>query len=155
MKKIRVSTVALTFTLLAFTPAFGGNTKTIKGMITGRAADNLTVRTNDGTIQTVTLTDSTQVKTPKGLGLRSQQMSWAELIPGLKVQIKGTPDPSGNFTAQEVKFNKDDLETASMIQAGLTPTEQRVSANAENISTNAENISANKGAITTNASNIS
>jgi len=123
-------------------------------MITGRAADTLTVRTTDGTNQTVTLTDSTKVKTPKGLGLRSQDMSWAELIPGLKVQIKGTPDGSGNFIAQEVKFNKDDLETASMIQAGLAPTEQRVAANAENISTNAQNISTNQQNIATNATNI-
>jgi len=152
MKRTSAWILALTLTLGCM--AFGDDTKTIKGMITGRAADSLTVRAADGTTQTVTLTDDTKVQSPKGLGIRKEQMSWASLIPGLKVTVKGAPDSSGNLVAKEIKFSKDDLQTASMIQAGLTPTEEKVAANAQNIAANKENIGVNKENIAVNSANI-
>jgi len=155
MKRINVSALALIFMLacMALTSAFGGDTRTVKGLITARTADTITVRA-DGAAQTITLTDETKVQSPKGLGIRKEQMSWASLIPGLKVQVKGVPDASGNLIAKEIKFSKDDLQTASMIQAGLTPTEERVAANAQDIGTNQENIAANKENIAVNSANI-
>jgi len=155
MKRINVSALALIFTLActALTSAFGGDTRTVKGLITARTADTITVRA-DGAAQTITLTDETKVQSPKGLGIRKEQMSWASLIPGLKVQVKAVPDASGNLIAKEIKFSKDDLQTASMIQAGLTPTEEKVAANAQNIGTNQENIAANKENIAVNSANI-
>jgi OmpA-OmpF porin, OOP family len=160
MKRMSGWILALTLTLGCM--AFGEDTKTIKGMITGRTADSLTVRGADGTTQTVTLTDDTKVQSPKGLGIRKEQMSWASLIPGLKVSVKGAPDASGNLVAEEIKFSKDDLQTASMIQAGLTPTEEKVAANAQNIAANKENIgvnsaniAANKGQIAANQEEVS
>jgi len=152
MRKSSVWIFALIFTVGSM--AFGDDTKTIKGLITRRTADALTIRAADGSTQTVTLTDDTKVQSPKGLGIRKEQMSWASLIPGLKVSVKGTPDSSGNLVAKEVRFSKDDLQTASMIQAGLTPTEEKVAANAQNISANADNISANKENIAVNSANI-
>jgi outer membrane protein OmpA-like peptidoglycan-associated protein len=155
MKRITVWTLALAlmFASAALTPAFAGDTKTVKGLITARTADTITVRA-DGATQTITLTDDTKVQSPKGLGIRKEQMSWASLIPGLKVQVKGVPDGSGNLIAKEIKFSKNDLQTASMIQAGLTPTEEKVAANAQNIGTNQENIAANKENIGVNSANI-
>ena len=84
MKRINVSALALIFTLActALTSAFGGDTRTVKGLITARTADTITVRA-DGAAQTITLTDETKVQSPKGLGIRKEQMSWASLIPGL------------------------------------------------------------------------
>jgi OmpA-OmpF porin, OOP family len=152
MRKSSVWIFALILTVGSM--AFGDDTKTIKGLITKRTADALTIRAADGSTQTVTLTDDTKVQSPKGLGIRKEQMSWASLIPGLKVSVKGTPDSSGNLVAKEVRFSKDDLQTASMIQAGLTPTEEKVAANAQNISANADNISANKENIAVNSANI-
>src|SRR5438874_5090137 len=155
MKRINVSALALIFTLActALTSAFGGDTRTVNGLITARTADTITVRA-DGAAQTITLTDETKVQSPKGLGIRKEQMSWASLIPGLKVQVKAVPDASGNLIAKEIKYSKDDLQTASMIQAGLTPTEEKVAANAQNIGTNQENIAANKENIAVNSANI-
>ena len=157
MKRITVWTFVLTlvFAFTASTPSFADDSKTVKGLITKRAADTLTIKASDGTSQTVTLTDETKVQSPKGLGIRKEQMSWASLIPGLKVSVKGTPDASGNLVAKEIKFSKDDLQTASMIQAGLTPTEEKVATNAENIGANKENIAANKENIANNSANIS
>jgi outer membrane protein OmpA-like peptidoglycan-associated protein len=155
MKRITVWTIALAlmFACTALPPAFAGDTQTVKGLIIARTPDTITVRAN-GTTQTITLTDETKVHSPKGLGLRKEQMSWASLIPGLKVQVKGVPDASGNLVAKEIKFSKDDLQTASMIQAGLAPTEERVAANAQNIATNQSDIAANKENIGVNSANI-
>jgi OmpA-OmpF porin, OOP family len=139
---------------MTFTHALADDTRSVKGMITGRSADAITVRTAGGESQTITLTDDTKVQTPKGLGLRKEQVSWASLIPGLKVSVKGIPDASGNLVAREINFSKNDLQTASMIQAGLTPTQEKVETNAQNISMNQQNISANQGAIANNAANI-
>ena len=156
MKKIDSRTIALSlaFGCMMLVQAFAQET-TVKGMITGRTSDNMTIRTSDGTTRNVTLTDDTKVQTPKGLtGLRKEQMSWAQLIPGLKVSVKGTSDGSGNLVAKTVTFSKGDLQTASMIQAGLTPTQERVSTNEQNISANQQNISANQQKISANQEGI-
>ena len=145
-------------TSLAF--AFGGNETKLKGLITTRTADALTLNTNDGT-QVVTLTDSTKVQSPKGLGIRKEKMSWTSLIPGLKVSITANPGADGKLEAKTVTFSKDDLETASMIQAGLTPTEQKVETNKQDIaanktatSVNEANIAANKAQISSNQDEV-
>ncbi len=127
---------------------------TVKGLITGRTADTLTVRSDQGS-QVITLTDSTKVQTPKGLGLRKQQMSWASLIPGLKVTVKAIAVPGSNLLAKTVTFSKDDLQTASMIQAGLAPTEEKVAANRVQIAANKEAIAVNEANIAANKARIS
>jgi len=145
-------------TSLAF--AFGGNETKLKALITTRTADALTLNTSDGT-QVVTLTDSTKVQSPKGLGIRKEKMSWTSLIPGLKVSITASPGADGKLEAKTVTFSKDDLETASMIQAGLTPTEQKVETNKQDIaanktatSVNEANIAANKAQISSNQDEV-
>jgi len=143
---------ALLVCCASLTGAFAQETE-IKGLITQRSSDTVTVRSDAGT-QIVTLTDSTKVQTPKGLGLRKQQMSWAELIPGLKVKIKAVPGADGRPEAKTISFSKDDLQTASMIQAGLAPTEQKVEANRQGIAENKDNIAANKENISVNQANI-
>jgi outer membrane protein OmpA-like peptidoglycan-associated protein len=138
--------------------AFGDDTKTVKGLITGRSADTVRLRAADGSTLTVKLTDDTKVQRPKGLThLRKEQMSWTDLIPGLKISVKAVPDASGTLTAQEISFSKDDLQRASAMQAALTPTEEKVATNAQNINankeasaTNAQNIEANKAQIEAN-----
>ena len=127
--------VILVLSCFAVISAYGQDEVTIKGLVTGRTADSLTIQTGSGN-QTVTLTDSTKVQSPKGLGLRKQQMSWASLIPGLKVTVKGMPGAEGKVEAKTITFSKDDLQTASMIQAGLTPTEEKVAANKQKIAEN-------------------
>jgi len=131
----------------------GQDETSVKGLITARTADTLTLRTADGN-QVITLTDSTKVQSPKGLGLRKQQMSWTSLIPGLKVSVKGFPTSDGKLEAKTITFSKDDLQTASMIQAGLTPTEEKVAANAVKIAANKEAISVNEANISANKAQI-
>jgi outer membrane protein OmpA-like peptidoglycan-associated protein len=153
MRKISVLIVALLFCCTTITLLYAEDEATVRGLITERSADTLTLRTESGS-QVVTLTDSTKVESPKGLGLRKEQMSWTSLIPGLKVTVKGV-STGGKFQANRITFSKDDLQTASMIQAGLTPTEQKVEENKQNIATNQESISVNQANISANKAQIS
>jgi outer membrane protein OmpA-like peptidoglycan-associated protein len=103
---------------------------------------------------TVTLDDDTKVQQPKGLGIRKKQMSAAVLIPGLKVSVDGTSQDATHVLAKSITFDGDDLETAEMIQAGLSPTEQKVATNQQNIAKNKQNIEANKQNIASNKATI-
>jgi outer membrane protein OmpA-like peptidoglycan-associated protein len=90
------------------------------------------------------------------------------LIPGLKVRVDGSSDSLGQFRAQTITVDGDDLEASEMIQAGLHPTAEQVAANVvgiennkksiatnqQNIATNQQNIAANKEAIATHAQQI-
>jgi outer membrane protein OmpA-like peptidoglycan-associated protein len=133
--------------------AQGDKTK-VKGLITARTGDTIVLKTTDGTSVTVTLDDDTKVQQPKGLGVRKKQMSAAVLIPGLKVSVEGTSKDATHVLAQSITFDKDDLQTAEMIQAGLNPTEQKVATNQQNISENKQNISENKQGIEANKEGI-
>jgi outer membrane protein OmpA-like peptidoglycan-associated protein len=151
--KVLVGLVAVCFIALLSATAQGDKTK-VKGLITGRTGDTIILKTTDGTSVTVTLDDDTKVQQPKGLGVRKKQMSAAALIPGLKVSVDGTSQDATHVLAKSITFDKDDLQTAEMIQAGLNPTDQKVAANQQNIAQNQQNIEANKQATAANQQNI-
>jgi len=152
--KILVGLLAVCFVALLSANAQGDKTK-VKGLITARTGDTIVLKTTDGTSVTVTLDDDTKVQQPKGLvGVRKKQMSAAVLIPGLKVSVDGTSQDATHVLAKSITFDKDDLQTAEMIQAGLNPTEQKVAANQQNIAENQQNIEANKQATAANQQSI-
>jgi len=113
----------------------------VKGLITARTGEAIVLKTTDGTSVTVTLDDDTKVQQPKGLGIRKSQMSAAVLMPGLKVSVDGTSQDPTHVLAKTITFDGDDLQTAEMIQAGLSHTEQKVSANQQDIAANKQAIS--------------
>jgi outer membrane protein OmpA-like peptidoglycan-associated protein len=163
------------FVLLGSACAWGDEKTEVKGMITGRTGETLIVK-GDGGTTTVVLTDETSTRDDKGLfGLEKQHMSNVVLIPGLKVDIDGTTDGQGRVVAKTITVDGDDLETAEMVQSGLTPTAEQVEKNVqnlvahqeqltghqvelaahkENIETNQQNISANRQRIQDNARDI-
>ncbi len=145
--------LAICFVALVSAYAQGEKTK-VKGLITARNGDMIVLKTTDGSTMTVTLDDDTKVQQPKGLGIRKKQMSAAVLIPGLKVSVDGTSQDATHVLAKSITFDGDDLETAEMIQAGLSPTEKKVAANQRDISENQQNIKANKQNIASNKAAI-
>jgi OmpA-OmpF porin, OOP family len=151
--RIVVGLLAVCFVALLSAYAQGEKTK-VKGLITARTGDTVVLKTTDGSTMTVTLDDDTKVQQPKGLGIRKKQMSAAVLIPGLKVSVDGTSQDATHVLAKSITFDGDDLETAEMIQAGLSPTEQKVAANQRNIEENEQNIEANKQNIASNKATI-
>jgi len=130
--------------LLATAAAFAGDTSKVKGMITTRNGDTMTVKSAQGTT-TVVITDDTNTKDNVDLfGLGRKPVSQAALIPGLKVDVDGTPDDQGRIVAKTITVDGDDLETAEMVQAGLHPTAEQVAANMQAIEANKQGVAANK-----------
>jgi OmpA-OmpF porin, OOP family len=154
-KRMRIIVGLLTVCFVAWMSAYAQGEKTkVKGLITARTGDMIVLKTTDGSSVSVMLDDDTKVQQPKGLGLRKQQMSAAVLIPGLKVSVDGTSQDATHVLAKSITFDKDDLQTAEMIQAGLNPTEQKVATNQQNISENKQNIAANQQNIEANKQGI-
>lgn len=151
--RIAVGLLALCFVALTTANAQADKTK-VKGLITARTGDTIVLKASDGSTVTVLLDDDTKVQTPKGLGLRKEKMSAAVLIPGLKVSVEGTSQDATHILAKSITYDKDDLQTAETIQAGLAPTQQRVTSNEQNIASNQQNIASNQQNITTNQQNI-
>jgi outer membrane protein OmpA-like peptidoglycan-associated protein len=131
-----------------------GDKVKIKGLITTRTGETLTVKTQAGSTVTVVLTDDTKVQQPKGLGLRKKQMSAAVLIPGLQISVDGVGDAQSQVTASTINFNQDDLQLAETIQAGLTPTQQQVQSNQQKIKANQKDIQANQQGIQANQQGV-
>jgi OmpA-OmpF porin, OOP family len=155
IKRTRIVSGLLALCFVALLSAYGQGEKTkVKGLITRRTGDTIVLKATDGSTMTVTLDDNTKVQQPKGLGIRKKQMSAAVLIPGLKISVDGTSQDATHVLAKSITFQGDDLETAEMIQAGLSPTEQKVAANQQNIGKNKQNIEANKQNIEANKQNI-
>lgn len=130
--------------------ASNGEKVKIKGLITTRTGETLTIKTTSGGNVVVVLNDDTKVQQPKGLGLRKKQMSAAVLIPGLAVSVDGVGDAQSRVAAKTIMFDEDGLQLAETIQAGLTPTRQAVETNQENISSNKQDIQSNQEDITAN-----
>ena len=105
----------------------------VKGMITSRTGDTMTVKGDDGTT-TVLITESTDTKDDTGLfGLGKEHLGATVLSPGLKVKVEGSQGSDGKFVASVITVDGDDLETTEMIQAGLHPTAEQVQQNIETI----------------------
>jgi outer membrane protein OmpA-like peptidoglycan-associated protein len=142
------------YAVTATLPLAAGDKQEVKGLITGRTGETLTLKTAEGTNVVVVLSDDTTVQQPKGLGLRKKQMSMAALLPGLRITVKGAPDAGNRFLADTITFSKDDLQTAEQIQAGLVPTQQNVAANQQGIQENKAGIASNKSQIASNKEQI-
>ncbi|MGB8987404.1 MAG: OmpA family protein [Candidatus Sulfotelmatobacter sp.] len=160
MKKTSRSIAAYAVLLccLSVGPAYGatnGEKVKVKGLITTRTGETLTIKTGTAENVVVVLTDDTKVQQPKGIGLRMKQMSAAVLIPGLAVLVDGVGDAQSRVTAKSITFEQSGLQLAETIQAGLTPTRQEVQANQENISSNKQDITANQVQTAANKEEIS
>ncbi len=98
----------------------------LQGVINGRSGSTMTVQTQGSGNVVVVLTDNTQVEDVSGLfHARKKQMGVTALVPGLQVQVKGSYNAQNQMVADTVKFNGKSLQTATDIQAGVTPVEQQ------------------------------
>lgn len=125
---------------VALAPGQAQDRVKVRGLITAHTGETIVVKTREGTTVNVVVNEDTRVQRPKGLGIRRERVSRDALIPGLRVSVDGTRQDATHVLARSVTFRKDDLQTAETIQAGLTPTEQKVATNQENIAANTESI---------------
>ncbi len=110
----------------------------LQGVIVARSGAEMMVHVQDVTGNTtVTLSKETKVELKGGpLGIKKSSMGPATLIPGLKVEVQGTPEAGGGVAATKVEFSSGDLKTANEIQAGVNPTAALADSNAEGVAAN-------------------
>jgi len=138
---------------IAFGPtAVSAQDTKIQGLIVSRDGSNMTIRTATGTNTVVALTDATKVDEKEGkiLHLRKKEMAVVALVPGLRVDVQAEGSGKG-LTAKSVTFGGKDLETAQMIQAGLSPTQQLANKNKQGLATADQKIDKNSAEIAKNA----
>jgi OmpA-OmpF porin, OOP family len=156
MKSSRITIIAglAAVCLLTLSLPVGASGDEVEGMIMSRGGDALMVSGSSGRT-TVLLSANTRVKDDKGLfGLDKQEMADTVLIPGLKIRVEGSSDSLGQFRAQTITVDGDDLEASQMIEAGLHPTAEQVATNVVAIENNKKGIATNQQNIATNEQNI-
>lgn len=117
---------AIAATLVALPAIAIAQSATVKGLITARNGDQLTVTSQDGTKSTFTLSGATVVKAAEGgLGLRKEAEPVSALVPGLPVAVSATGSAANSIT-----FKASDLKTADMIQAGVAQEDENLQAQA-------------------------
>lgn len=90
----------------------------IEGFITARRGDEMQVTSADGTSTIIRLSEGTQISARSGLfGINRTSLASDSLLTGLPVNVK-TVEWAGALVASRVKFQDDDLQTASMIRTG-------------------------------------
>ncbi len=93
----------------------------VKGIISARSGNQIRVTAADGTISTITLTDSTRISGSTGLfGGNRARLSAKDLLNGLPVTVRTLQSApgAGDLVASRISFRGSDLKTASMIRNG-------------------------------------
>ncbi|MBV9500572.1 MAG: OmpA family protein [Acidobacteriaceae bacterium] len=98
----------------------------VKGVISSRNGPDMAVTEGDGTRIVAVLDDGTQVQMKEGhFGFRKKHIDLTLLLPGLRMEVEGTGNASGQLIAQKVTFTEADLQAAREIQAGTAPVESQ------------------------------
>lgn len=102
-----------------------GQKMKITGIVTRRDADTFTVRDATGVDTVVRLTDQTSVKTKGGFLRGGTNYGVTAILRGLRVEVQGRGDASGQLVADQVRFSDTDLRVAQSIESRATPLEER------------------------------
>ncbi len=116
----------------------------VNGSIIQRDPDSFRIMTLDkATVYNVLLTSGTSVKAnTKGVFRGGGSYEATYLLRGLRVQVVGTGNESGQLVADKIRFNEQDLKTAQALEARMEPLEDQVATNSQNITSNTGRISA-------------
>jgi outer membrane protein OmpA-like peptidoglycan-associated protein len=135
--------------------AFGvtpGQKVDLEAWIISRQEQSLAVRTLEKQDIIVIITAHTKVQEPRGVfKVRKTQRAVAELLPGLRIRVKGVGDTRSQVIADSIRFSGDDFRTAQAIGSGVTTLQNQVAANTQQIAANHE---LNQQQIATNRANI-
>ena len=137
-------------------PKAGGQQATVEGLVIGRDGPTMMVKTADTPRLDVELSDSTKA-TEKGgfLGLSRKDLGITQLVPGLKVKVDGTYDQDHKLIAKKVEFSRGSMNTAKQIDAGLSPTNEKVAAAQDQLRSDRKDIEQNQSDLASAKQDIS
>jgi OOP family OmpA-OmpF porin len=111
----------------------------VRGVISARGDNGtVSVRVDDGSDVTVAIKDFTRVMQRDGA--RQKKVSSASLVPGLRIDAKGTYEGIHQFVAERVTFKRGDVKMAQAINGGVDPTDRRSLENQRRIEANTRTI---------------
>jgi outer membrane protein OmpA-like peptidoglycan-associated protein len=117
-----------------------GQSAIFQGAIVKRIPDGFTLRDFSGALIQVSLKDGTVIKERKINPFRgARNYGVTELLPGLKVEVKGNGSSSGELEASEIQFTQDDLRLANILTARVIPVEERLDTGEARMSRTEEN----------------
>ncbi len=104
--------------------ALTGQHLKVSGVITERNGDSLTLKLAPSKSIAVKVSSFTQVREKKSNPFRRGRKYQADqLMPGLAVQVEGRGDSDGALLADKILLTNDDLKTAQLIDARVSPVE--------------------------------
>ena len=104
-----------------------GQKMEFEGVILDRQEDVLTVRSLAGGVYRVEVENDTRLKEKKSNIFRgAKTYSKADLVAGLRVDIKGTGASSGAVNAREIRFRNDDHIVAQAMDVRVDPVEENL-----------------------------
>lgn len=120
----------LTTTLFAWvTPnarTFPAGEKTkVEGVIISRNANTIKLRTEDDSVGTIDLTDTTKVQLKHGIFGHKKAMDVNSLVPGLRIQAEGKGDEKGDLVADRLVFDPNSMRASRQIDTVVSPLEAR------------------------------
>lgn len=130
----QVQTAVTGDTRPAASPSYSpGQIVNLEGNILKRDADGFTVHTLSGTIVSVALSSTTEVKERKSNPFRkARNYASSQLMPGLGVEVKAHGNNTGGLVADVVRFTQDDLRVAATLDTRVAPVEERLSQSEQN-----------------------
>ncbi len=100
----------------------------VQGVIVSRDGQVIKLRTEDDSIGTVDITDSTKIDLKKG-GLfvlhRNSAMKVDSLVPGLRIEADGKGNEKGELVATRVTFDPNSMKASRQIDTRVSPLESR------------------------------
>jgi outer membrane protein OmpA-like peptidoglycan-associated protein len=98
----------------------------VKGRISKRDVDTLTIQDAAGINTTILMTDTTAIKSSKkGLGVfrRGKNFEATSLLRGLMIDVDGVGNSEGQLVAKEIRFNEADLKEVMTVHSRVQPVE--------------------------------
>lgn len=133
MPKRKILAAALAAVAAAVPVWVAAQTVELRGAITAKEGDRITVRTTEGD-KTVLVAPDTKVTETAGAGVfRRDARTSADLVRGLTVEIQATVSPSGDYSAASVVYRRGDLNTARAIDAGVQAERDRIASNTQRV----------------------
>ncbi len=113
------------------------------------------VKTTDTPRLTVMLSDSTKA-TEKGgfLGMGRKDYAITDLVPGLSVKVEGAYNSDHELVASKVYFSKTSYRTASAIDAGLNPVNEKILAQQDQLKSDRRDIEQSQQDVAKNTQDI-